>query len=110
MVRLFRRLLIVFILLFFTAGVIFCSGEGTKRGVGSMPGGDINEVFKRHVDEIMSIEGVVGVAVSALEDGTPCIKVLIKEDSSLLREKIPEMIEGYPVIIEVSGEIRAMDD
>jgi len=75
-----------------------------------MPADNINDVLERHVDELMSIEGVVGVAVSALEDGAPCIKVLIREDSPLLREKIPEILEGYPVLIEVSGDIRAMDD
>jgi len=69
---------------------------------------DIKRVMDAHVDELMAIPGVVGVAIGALEDGKPCILVLVAKKTSENRATIPPEIEGYPVKIEETGEIRAM--
>jgi len=69
---------------------------------------DVIRVMDAHVNELMAIPGVVGVAVGALDDGKPCIKVLVAKRTSEHRKRIPKEIEGYPVVIEVTGEIRAM--
>jgi hypothetical protein len=53
---------------------------------------------------------VVGVYVGTLEDRhTPCLKVMLAKDTPELRRAIPAAIEGHPVVIEVTGEIRALD-
>jgi hypothetical protein len=69
---------------------------------------DINSVMEAHTKELMSIPGVVGVYIGELVDHTPCIGVMIVEKTQELEKKIPKTLEGYPVWIEVSGEIKPM--
>jgi len=54
----------------------------------------------------MEPRGVVGTA-QGLCDGVPCIKVYIEQDAPELRKHLPSTIEGYPVSVEVMGDIRA---
>lgn len=68
----------------------------------------IKAVMDAHVDSLMEIDGVVGVAIGALENGSYCIKVMVKSDDPKLRKKIPDQLENYPVVIEVTGVIRAL--
>jgi len=58
------------------------------------PKRDINAVLAAHDKQLLAIPDVVGVYVSVLPDG----------------RKIPRSIEGYPVVVEVTGEIRALDN
>ncbi|HEX9749834.1 MAG TPA: hypothetical protein VGB22_00905 [candidate division Zixibacteria bacterium] len=71
---------------------------------------DINAVMDAHVDELMSIVGVTGVAIGELDDGTPCILVLVFEQTDELERKIPRELEGHPVRLLESGEIKPMDE
>ncbi len=82
--------------------------SGNERGTPAMSTDDAIRVMDAHVNELMAIPGVAGVAVGALDDGRPCIKVLVVKKTSEHRKLIPKEIEGYPVVVEVSGEIRAM--
>jgi hypothetical protein len=53
----------------------------------------------------------VGVYVGALNDGrTPCLKVMLAEKNHETGRKIPQTLDGYPVVTEVTGEIRALDN
>jgi hypothetical protein len=79
-----------------------------KEGRKEVPSRDINEVMNSHVVELMSIPGVVGVAVGELDDKTPCILILVVEKSDEINRKVPKKLEGHPVRIFVSGEIRPM--
>jgi hypothetical protein len=75
------------------------------------PKRDINAVLAAHDKELLAIPGVVGVYVGVLDDGrTPCLKVMIAEKNHETERKIPQTLDGYPVITEVTGEIRALDD
>jgi hypothetical protein len=74
------------------------------------PKRDINDVLRAHDKELLAIPGVVGVYVGLLEDGkTSCLKVMLAQKSAEAERAIPKTIEGYPVVIEVSGEIRPLD-
>ncbi|HEY6206482.1 MAG TPA: hypothetical protein VIW21_09990 [Chthoniobacterales bacterium] len=74
------------------------------------PRRDINLVLAAHDKQLLAIDGVVGVYVGTLEDRhTPCLKVMLAKDTPELRRAIPAAIEGHPVVIEVTGEIRALD-
>ena len=73
-----------------------------------MPTKTIEEVLKEHTDEWMSIPGVVGTAIGEYK-GKPCIKVLVVKKTKELTEKIPSRVEGFPVVIEETGEIRALE-
>lgn len=71
---------------------------------------DINDVLRAHDKELMAIPGVVGVAVGLMQDDeTLCLKVLVVKKTDELK-KIPESLEGYPVVIEESGVIRPLQD
>jgi hypothetical protein len=73
----------------------------------SSPKRDINAVLADHQKELMTIPEVVGVYVGRLADGkTPCLKVMLAREVS--RRAIPGELEGYPVIAEVTGEIRPL--
>ena len=69
----------------------------------------IEEAIKEHSEELMSIPGVVGVG-QGLCDNNPCIKVYIIKRTPELDKKIPALLEGYEVSIDITGEIRAHPD
>ncbi len=58
----------------------------------------------------MSIPGVIDVGEGALDDGTPCLLILVIELTDQVRKSVPENIDGYPVKIEVTGEIKGMSN
>ncbi len=73
-----------------------------------MPGKSITEVLKEHTDELMAMSGVVGVG-EGMYGGKPCIKVFVIKKSIKVVQDIPAYLEGYSVIIEESGEFRALN-
>ncbi len=75
-----------------------------------MPLRDINAVMADHTKDLMAISGVTGVAIGETEDKTPCILVLIENDSKEIDQKIPQVLEGHPVRLLVSGKIVPMKD
>jgi hypothetical protein len=75
------------------------------------PKRDINEVLRDHDKELLAIPGVVGVYVAVLDDGkTPCLKVMLARSSVETERTLPKTLEGYPVVSEVTGEIRPLGD
>ena len=46
-----------------------------------------------------TIASVVGVAIGAV-DGQPVIKLLVVKKTPELEQKIPKMVEGYPVVAD----------
>jgi len=82
--------------------------QGGREG-GEMPPRDINAVHKAHVDALMAIPGVTAVGVGALADDRPCIRVYVTKRTPELLEQIPKELEGYPVEVVESGEIKGLD-
>jgi len=75
------------------------------------PRRDINAVLADHDKQLMAIPNVVGVYVGLLEDGkTPCLKVMITRKSPETERAIPRSLEGYPVVTEVTGTIRPLQE
>jgi hypothetical protein len=72
-----------------------------------MPSRTIEEVLKEDSRYLMSITGVVGTG-QGLCDTRPCIKVFVIKKTRELEQKIPKVLEGYPVVIEESGEFHAL--
>ncbi len=93
------------------AGILAgCSYTGTghiEQG-GVMPDKTIEQVLKERTDEWMAIPGVVGAGIG-LSESKPCIRILSSVKPQQLRDKIPSTVEGYPVIIEETGAIRALE-
>lgn len=69
----------------------------------------IEQVQQEHTDEWMAIPGVVGVALGQ-SAGKACILVLTAADTERVREQIPATVDGYPVVIQYTGNIRALDE
>jgi hypothetical protein len=73
----------------------------------TMPAKTLEETLAEHADTLLAVAGVVGVAQGLL--GTqPCIKVYVLEKTPQLQQRIPRVLHGYPVMVEPTGEIRAL--
>jgi len=72
-----------------------------------MPKRTIEQVQEEHTDEWMAIPGVEGTAIG-LYKGKPCIRIFTSSKPKEVRAKIPSKVEGYPVIIEETGQFRAL--
>ena len=81
-----------------------CNGDGEEK---KMSAKKIEDVLKEHTNDLMSVPGVVGTG-QGLCDGQPCIKVFVIKKTSELEENIPKRLEGYPVMLEETGEIHAL--
>jgi len=72
---------------------------------------NIDDVLRAHDKELLAVPGVVGVYVGVLADGkTACLKVMLARKSSETERALPKTLEGYPVEIEVTGEIKPLGD
>ena len=66
----------------------------------------IQQVLEENTPRLMLIKGVVGTGLGECNEH-PCIKILVVELTDELEVKLPKVIDGYPVEIEETGEIRA---
>jgi len=85
-----------------------CTRDKIQQRENTMPSKTIQEVLKAHTPELMSIPGVVGTALGE-DKGELCIKVFVIEKTPELTKKIPSTVEGFPVAIQQTGEIRALE-
>jgi hypothetical protein len=88
---------------------ISCASEKPNccSGGNSTPEKAIEAVLKERTKELMSIPGVVGTG-QGLCDDKPCIRVFVVKGTPEVDQKIPRSLEGYPVVIEETGKIRAL--
>ena len=87
-----------------------CRPHVPRGRVQPMPERPIADVLASHTPEIMALPGVVGTCQGARPDGAPAIVVMLARPDAGLERRIPRALEGWPVVIEVTGEIRAMPD
>ncbi len=102
------RVLAVAVLLL--AGTLAANCRYEPEDFNAVPTKPINEVLAEHTPAFMAIPGVVGTYEGALDDGTPCIKIMVIEKTTEIESRIPDVLDGYPVVIEETGEIRAMPE
>jgi hypothetical protein len=69
--------------------------------------GDLEATLRRRGGDIASLPGVAGVA-QGRQAGRPCIRVFLETDDSSVAERIPSEVEGYPVVVERPGPLRAL--
>ncbi|MFO7610566.1 MAG: hypothetical protein R6X35_15495 [Candidatus Krumholzibacteriia bacterium] len=70
---------------------------------------DIMSVVDTHAPRLIAIEGVAAIAVGALDSGEPCVRIYVVALTDALRAQLPPTLEGWPVVLEESGEIRPLD-
>ena len=73
-----------------------------------MPDKTIEAVLAEHTPELMELPGVVGTAQGEC-DGAPCILVLVIEATAELADRIPDEIDGYRIVVNATGPIKALD-
>lgn len=83
--------------------LVACSG--THSGGATVAARSIDEVLAAHTDSLLALPGVVGTAI-ALCDGERCIKVFLADSNPDTKGRIPPRLEGYRVVVEVTGTIR----
>jgi hypothetical protein len=67
----------------------------------------IEQVKDQNAERIMSVAGVTGVGIGK-SDGQKVIVVFLNNISEALTDKIPKTLEGYDVVIRVTGPIRPL--
>ena len=85
---------------------IIASCDVTIRQDQQPPAPTISIVLQRHRENLMAIPGVTGVGEGRLKN-KPCILVLLSKSTPEIEKRIPAHIEGFPVAIEVVGDVRA---
>ncbi len=92
---------------------ILCEGCGSsmrekQEGNSMKPSRSIDTVKDAHTSELMNIPGVVGVYIGEADNGIMYIGVMVKKRTPEIERQIPKMLEGYPVQIEETGEIKPL--
>ena len=86
-----------------------CRTDACRYAKGDrVPSKTIEQVLQENTDQWMAIPGVVGTAIG-MSKGKPCIRIFTSSNPSGLKDKIPSTVQGYPIFIEHTGEIRALD-
>jgi len=67
----------------------------------------IDTVLRENEERLMAIDGVVGVGVTGSSDA-PALSVMVKELTPEVRANVPRELRGYPVKVEVVGEVSAL--
>ena len=67
----------------------------------------IEAVLKEHTDSLMALPGVVGTG-QGQRDGEACIRVFVVKRTPALLQQIPSALDGYPVVVDETGVIRAL--
>ena len=103
------------LLILSTTTLTFCASPiprddrlGSKPTGGSIVTKPIEQILKENTDRWMALPGVVGTAQGEA-DGKPCVLVLVIEKTEHLVEAIPDSIDGYPILLHETGEIRARE-
>ena len=64
------------------------------------------QVLEQHQEQLMSIPGVEGVGLGGSE-GRPEIIIMVRQQRTAMANTLPKQLNGYPVRVEISGEITA---
>jgi len=104
-----RRLCAAVVLLVAAFAIGGCrGGNAPPGGSETMPRRPMADVLAAHAPRLMALPGVVGTYEGATRAGAPCIRVMVVKATPALRDSIPSELEGWPVEIEESGEIRPL--
>lgn len=68
----------------------------------------IESVLEENTARLMSLKGVVGIAIGESQ-GKLCIRVFVNQKNDELQRRIPSSLGGYPVLIEQKGQFRALN-
>ena len=67
----------------------------------------IQEAKAKHQERLMALPGVVSVGIGLDPDGAPAIVVGLINPEVETALELPKTIEGYPVLTQIVGPVRA---
>ena len=67
----------------------------------------IQEIKKRHENQLLTLPGVVSVGIGRDKDGNPAIIVGLDGLHPEIEAQLPGSLENYPVLVEIVGPIKA---
>lgn len=67
---------------------------------------EVMAIQERHTSDLMAIPNVVGTATGLGPEGKPAVTVFVKVPDI---KGIPSSLDGVPVVVKVTGEIRALE-
>jgi hypothetical protein len=106
MIRLLRMQVLIGAMALAATGWSDSIAAGLEEGR-SMTVKSIEETLLEYTDTLMAIPGMVGVAQGLLGN-TPCIRVFVIDKTPPVQAQIPRVLHGHPVVVEPTGEIRAL--
>jgi hypothetical protein len=96
----------LFFLLIILSSLIQCnSQQNDSSGMRKKP---IDKVIEERREMLLSIKGVEGFYKSILENGDDCIVIMIDTLTDEINGKLPDSLDGYPVLIEEGGKIKPL--
>jgi hypothetical protein len=66
----------------------------------------IAKVLSSHTAEWMKMPGVIGTG-ETMHDGKPAIMIFVDTMTDELRQTLPTQVDGYPIVIEKTGSVKA---
>jgi len=85
----------------------FATAFGEECVKGPIPKRSIEDVHREYAKQLLSQPGVVGTGIGEC-NGKPCIKILVIKRTEDLVKRIPAALDGFPVVMEETGEIRPL--
>lgn len=68
----------------------------------------IEQVKEKHESRLMRTKGVVGVGIGGSTGGEPTLIVYVERKIPETTKKIPDRLGGFPVRVEVVGNIKPL--
>lgn len=68
----------------------------------------IEDVKRRHARDLMALSGVLAVGIGRTSDGKDAIMVSVRRDDPGAASRVPSTLEGHPVVVQLTGEIRGL--
>jgi len=72
--------------------------------------GTIQEVKTRYQGQLMELPGVISVGIGKNDQGKPAIIIGLDGKEHESAKQIPETLDGYPVVTQDIGPVRAQKD
>jgi hypothetical protein len=67
----------------------------------------IKDVKTQHEERLLQLPGVVSVGIGQDENGNPAIIVSLAHPDTDTESQLPNLLEGYPVLVQIVGRIKA---
>jgi len=90
------------------AAILSCHRPAADRTPDAETPMSIAATIERHSAELLAISGVVGVS-EGVRDGQPVLQILVVRRTPELLARLPQALEGHPVVIVETGVIRSQD-